>query len=66
MAAIMFKGSAEIPAFLATVFPGVSYGWFGVDEDFGTDWTQRVCIVGKRRSIEAMIGGDGRMLIRLA
>ena len=66
MAPIMFSGCTEIPAFLTTVFPGVSYGWFGVDEDFGTDWAQRMCIVGKRRTIKVMIGGDGGMLIRLA
>ncbi len=66
MAPIMFQGCTEIPTFLTTVLPCVSYGWFSVDEDFGTNWAQRMCIVGKRRMIKVMMGGDGGMLIRLA
>ena len=51
---------------MTTVYPCVSYGWFGVDEYFGANWAQRMCIIGKRRVIKMMMGGDGGMLIRLA
>ena len=49
-----FQGGTEIPAFLATVFPWVPYGWFCVDEDFGTDWAQWMSIVWKWRMIKMM------------